>query len=248
MNGTEMITGIHPVREAILSGRSIEKVLLERDSQNQRLFEILKLCRQKKIPVTLLPPIKLKYMAGENCQGAAAKLSVREYVPVEKILEEAKKSGELPFLLIPEGIEDPQNLGALIRTALCAGVHGVVIPDNGAAGLSFGTSKASAGAVEYMNVCRTSNMAGALSLIKDNKIRLIGFEARQGKNLWDADLSGPVAVVLGGEHKGIKPHVRRHLDDVINIPMKGAVGSLNVSAAGAVVLYEIARRRATASK
>jgi 23S rRNA (guanosine2251-2'-O)-methyltransferase len=243
MNGTEMIVGIHPVREAVLSGRSIEKVLLERDSQNQRLFEILKFCRQKKIPVTLLPPVKLKYIAGEHCQGVAAKLPVREYVSVEKILEQAKTAGEAPFVLIPEGVEDPQNLGALIRTALCAGVHGVVIPDNGAAGLSFGTSKASAGAVEHMNVCRTSNMTGTLTLLKENKIRLLGFEAGQGKSVWDADLAGPVAVVLGGEHKGIRPHVKRHLDAVFHVPMKGVVGSLNVSATGAVVLYEIARRR-----
>ena len=248
MNQTELIVGIHPVREAILGGRSIEKVLLERGAQNGRLFEILKLCRQKKIPVSLLPPVKLMYIAGERSQGAAAKLSVHEYVTVESMLATAAKAEEQPLLLIPEGVEDPQNLGALVRTALCAGVHGVIIPDSGAVGLTWGTSKASAGAVEYMPVCRASNMPGTLTSLKENHIRLVGFEANQGAKLWDTDLTGPMAVVLGGEHKGIRPHVKRHLDLVVQIPMKGAIGSLNVSAAGAVVLYEIARQRTQKKK
>ncbi len=243
MNETEMIIGINPVREAILAGRSIEKVMLERDSENNRLFEILKLCRQKKIPITLLPPIKLKHIAGDRSQGAAAKLSVREYVSMEQILADVDKSNEAPLLLIPEGIEDPQNLGALMRTALCAGVHGIIIPDSCAAGLSFGTAKASAGAVEYVKVHRTTNMPGTLSFLKEKGIKLIGFEAGQGKNIWDADMKGPVAIVLGGEHKGIKPHIRRHIDMMVQVPMKGAIGSLNVSATGAVVLFEIARQR-----
>lgn len=241
---TQFITGINAVREAVESGRSIEKVFLEKDPHNARLFEILKTCRKKNIPISLVHPLKLKAMTPVNCQGVLAKASVRDYMPFDRLLELARKSGTQPLFVVAAGVEDPHNLGAIIRTALCVGAHGLILPLSDSAGLSDGTARASAGAVEHLPVSRVSDLPAALKALRSHGLRVVGFEASEGSPLWEADLSGALALVLGGENRGLLPHVRRNLDFIVRIPVAGPVGSLNVSVAGAVALYEAARQRA----
>src|SRR3989339_259350 len=243
-NSVQLIAGINPVREALVAGRSFESVTIQNDLKNQRLFEILKIARQRKIPVNLVPHAKLDKIYKGNHQGVLARCSVKEYASLDTILIAVNEKKESPFLLIPEGVEDPQNLGALVRTALCAGMHGIILPRTGAAGLSYGTEKASAGAITYMDITRVNDMPATLKSLKEQGIRIVGCESGQGRSLHDADLSGPIALVLGGENVGIRPHVRRNLDEVVHIPSQGPIGSLNVSAAGAVVIFEAVRQRA----
>jgi 23S rRNA (guanosine2251-2'-O)-methyltransferase len=241
-NTSDQIIGIHPVMEAINSGRSIEKVFIEKSTNGLRLFEILKTCRKMKIPVSLVHQAKLDSMSRGNTQGVIARIAVRNYATIEDLLNIAEQNPPALFV-IPEGVEDPHNLGAIIRSALCSGVHGVILPNEGSAGLTEGTAKASAGAIEHMKVARVSNMPGALKTLKAAGVRLIGFEAGNGKKIWDTKLTVPTAIVLGGENKGIRPHIRRELDELVHIPIQGAVNSLNVSATAAVALFEAVRQR-----
>ncbi len=238
----DQIIGINPVMAAINSGRSIEKVFIEKSTNGLRLFEILKICRKRKIPVSLVHQAKLDAMSRGNTQGVIARVSVKSYSTVDEILFRAKNTPP-PLLVIPEGVEDPHNLGAIIRSAECAGVHGIIIPAEGAAGLTEGTAKASAGSVERVAVARVSSMPAALKAVKDSGIRLVGLESGQGKSIWNMDLTQGLAFVVGGEHKGIRPHVMRELDEIVNIPLVGEVGSLNVSNAAAVALFECLRQR-----
>ena len=243
LDSTRLITGINAVSETIASGRSLEAVLLLKDTGNPRLFEILKTCRKRKIPVQLVPRQKLDALTQHNHQGALAFASVKEYAPLDALFALARDRNEPPLFVIPEGVEDPQNLGALMRTALCAGVHGLILPAADSAGLSEGASRASAGALEHLAVHRTANMPGTLKAVKEQGVRLVGFESGEGRPLWETDLSGPVAVVLGGENRGVRPHIRRELDAVAHIPLSGPINSLNVSATGAAVLFEAVRQR-----
>ena len=243
MAESRIIAGINAVREAMASPSGVERLFLQTPLNNPRVFEILKLGRKARVPISLVPEGKLDRLAGLNHQGAAACVPEKVYATLDAVLENAEKKGEPPFLLIPEGVEDPQNLGALIRTAVCAGVHGVVLPMTGAAGLTPGTSRASAGALSHMDVCREKSMPAALLMLKERGVRLVGLEAGQGKTVWETDLTGPLALVVGGENKGIRPHVRRHLDAVAHLPVRGNMGSLNVSAAASAALYEALRQR-----
>lgn len=238
-----IIAGINAVLEALSSPTGVEEVFLNNSVNSPRLFEVLKSARKARIPVHLVPENRLAQIAGPHHQGAAARAPAKAYTPLEEVLEAAAAKGEPPFLVIPEGVEDPQNLGALIRTALCAGVHGVVLPMTGAAGLTSGTERASAGALSHMAVCREKSMPAALETLKENGVRVIGLEAGEGAPIWETDLTGPLALVVGGENRGIRPHIRRSLDGLAHLPVHGNVGSLNVSAATAAALYEALRQR-----
>jgi 23S rRNA (guanosine2251-2'-O)-methyltransferase len=233
--------------EALNSGRSIEKVFIEKSTNGIRLFEILKVCRKKKIPISLVHQAKLDAMSRGNTQGVIARVALRDYVTVEDLLAKAEEAPPALFV-IPEGVEDPHNLGAIIRSALCAGAHGIIIPNEGAAGLTEGTAKASAGAIEHMPVARVSSMPAALKTLKAAGIRLIGLEAGKGKTIWQSDLTVPTALVLGGENKGIRPHIYRELDGLVHMPINGIIGSLNVSATAAIALFEAVRQRGSNRK
>lgn len=238
-----LITGINAVKEALLSPTGVECLFIEQSIHSPRLFEILKLARKLRIPVSLVPENKLRQIAGADHQGVVIRTPVKEYATLDKILQNASDHCEPPLIIIPEGVEDPQNLGALIRTALCAGAHGVLIPMTGSAGLTPGTERASAGALSYMDICREKSMPFAIATLKDQGVHLVGLEADEGPALWDVDLTGPLALILGGENRGIRPHIRRELDVLAHLPCQGSVGSLNVSAAAAAAVYEALRQR-----
>jgi 23S rRNA (guanosine2251-2'-O)-methyltransferase len=169
--------------------------------------------------------------------------AAREYCDVEDILAHAQELGQDPFLVVCDGIEDPRNLGAIIRCAECAGAHGVIIPKHHSAGITAAADKASAGAAEHMLIARVANLTAALQDLKKKGLWVYGAEANGNGQLWKTDMKGPICLVIGSEGQGISRLVRENCDFIMNIPMAGKVNSLNASAAAAILLYEIVRQR-----
>ncbi|HHY36509.1 MAG TPA: 23S rRNA (guanosine(2251)-2'-O)-methyltransferase RlmB [Firmicutes bacterium] len=241
----EIIEGRNAVLEALRSGRPIGKILVAAGSRPGPLQELRRLARERGIPVQEVDRTRLDRLSGTGKhQGVIARALAREYATVEEILQIARERGEDPFLLLLDGIEDPHNLGALIRTAECAGVHGVVVPKRRAAGLTAAVGRASAGALEYMAVAQVPNLARCIEELKGQGIWVVGADP-QGEQVYTAaDLTGPIAVVIGGEGKGIGRLVKEKCDFLVQLPMRGRISSLNASVAGSLLMYEILRQRA----
>ena len=236
------IAGRNPVTEAIRAGRPIDKILIQ-DGAGGAADRVRKLAQENGIPVEIVPKRDIdKLAAGENHQGIVAFASTHEYASVDDILKAAEKSGEPPFIVVLDGIEDPHNLGAILRSAECAGVHGVIIPKRNACGLTETVAKSSAGAVEYVPCAKVTNIARTL---EDLKLRGIWvYACDMGDELiYDQDMTGPLAIVIGSEGFGISRLVREKCDFVVSIPMKGQVNSLNASNAAAIIMYEVVKQR-----
>ena len=233
----EIIAGRNPVSEAIRSGRPIDRLLVARGEKSGAIVGILAKAREKKIPVKEVDRVKLDHLSpGTPHQGILAFAAVREYSTVDEIFECAESRGEPPFILVLDEIEDPHNLGAIIRTAECTGVHGVIIPKRRSAGLSFAAGKASAGAVEYMRVARVTNIAVLLDELKARGVWVYGADMN-GEDYRKIDFSGARALVIGNEGKGISRLVRDKCDVIVSLPMKGKINSLNASVAAGVLMY-----------
>ncbi len=242
-----IIYGVNPVLEAFRAGRGIEKLVLAEKRSGKEVTEIINLARGKNIKMSFEPRESLSRISRtENHQGVLAIVAAGRYSTLEEILKKAKGSGESPFLLILDGIQDPQNLGAIIRSAVCSGVHGVIIPKDRAVGLTSTVDKASAGAMEYMPVVKVTNIAQTLDALKKEGLWIIGTEGEAKANLYSADFKGAIGLVIGSEGEGIRPLVAKKCDILVSIPIKGRVSSLNASAAAAVVMYEVVRQRGTA--
>ena len=240
----DVIYGINPVTEAFKAGRGIEKVVLAEGRGGREVDEIINLARGRNIKVSFEPREALTRLSRtEGHQGVVAMVSAGRYATLEEILKKAKGSGESPFLLILDGIQDPQNLGAIIRSAVCSGVHGVIIPKDRAVGLTSTVDKASAGAMEYMPVVKVTNIAQTLDELKKEGLWIIGTEGKAKANLYSADFKGAIGLVVGSEGEGIRPLVAKKCDTLVSIPIKGRVSSLNASAAAAVIMYEVVRQR-----
>lgn len=242
-NHNDVIVGRNPVAEAVRSGRAIETILVARGNRNGAISVILAKAKDKGIVIKEVDSKKLDYMSGTQVhQGIAAIAAVKEYSTVEDILNTAKERGEDPFIIILDELEDPHNLGAVIRTAECVGAHGVIISQRRSAGLTYSAGKASAGAVEYMNVARVVNIPNTIDMLKEKGIWVYGADM-DGQLYTKTDLTGPVAIVIGNEGKGIGPLVAKKCDAVISLPMKGKINSLNASVAAGVLAYEVVRQR-----
>ena len=230
-----MIIGRNPVREALLSGQTIDTVYV---SGGNGLHEIRMLAQEKGAVVKTVSDQKLSQMCGDGVhQGVIAFGACAAYVTVEDLLEVSKKKGTAPFIIICDEIEDPHNLGAIIRIAECAGAHGVIIPKRRSATLTATAVKASAGAAEHLPVAKVSNLSSAIELLKKNGVWVYALEA-DGAPYKSFKYDGGRAFVLGSEGEGVSRLVRENCDFVVSIPMKGKINSLNVSAAAAVVLFE----------
>lgn len=239
---TDLIVGRNPVMEALKSGRPIDSVLVSNESgaSNGR---IIALCRQNSIVVKTVNQAKLNAMcAGMNHQGIAAIAAVHEYAQVEDIFELAKARGEAPFIIILDEINDPHNLGAIIRTAEAAGAHGVVVPKRGAAGLTAAVDKAACGALEYLPVARVPNLASLIDSLKEKGIWIYGADM-DGKFYYDTDFTGACAIVIGSEGYGISRLIREKCDFLVSLPMRGKISSLNASVAAGILMYEVSHRR-----
>ena len=241
---SDLITGRNAVTEALKSGRPIESLLVARstDSSGRSFGQIIAMAREMNITVKEVSPAKLDAMCGGSHQGIAALTAVHEYSSVDDIFALAESRGEAPFVILCDGIEDPHNLGAIIRTAEAAGAHGVIIPKRRAVGLTWAVGKASAGALEYMPVARVANLSACIEDLKKRGLWIYCADM-DGQTWCNGDLTGAVGLVFGGEDSGVSRLVREKCDGVLSLPMKGSINSLNASVACAIVIYEITRQR-----
>ena len=243
----ELIEGRNAVIEALRAGRAIDKLYINKGEVDKTLGHIASKAREKGIVVVECDRRKLDFMSQTHAhQGVIAVCAVREYCTVEDILAIARDSGEAPFVIVCDEISDGHNLGAIIRSAECAGAHGVIIPKRRSAGLTAVVDKASAGAAEHMAIARVPNIPAALQQLKEEGLWVYGTAADGQSDLWHTDFSGPVALVIGSEGDGMGRLVREHCDFIVSLPMKGRVSSLNASAAAAITMYEILRQRSKA--
>jgi 23S rRNA (guanosine2251-2'-O)-methyltransferase len=241
---SNIIVGRNPVVEALRSGKPIEKILFAHGLRGAAVEKVRHLARQRGVPCSEVGKSRLQELAGEAyAQGIVAVVGMQAYVDVEDILAEGERRGEPAFILVLDGIEDPQNLGAIIRTAECAGVHGVIIPKHSAASVTESVVRASAGATAHVLVARVTNLASTLEELKERGVWVVGAAAEAGKSYTEIDSSGATAIVIGSEGKGIRPLVREKCDYLVRIPMRGKVSSLNASVAGALLMYEVVRCR-----
>ena len=240
---SEVLYGVHPVKEALAAGRRrISRLFLARSRAGALAREIELAARNLGIPVSPLMPGVIPDPS-VNHQGVAALVSPFPALDLEDVLALAAKDPAPPLFLILDGMEDPHNLGALVRTALCAGVNAVILPDRSSAPLSPAVSKASSGALEHAVVTRVVNLARAIGRLKSAGIWVFGADARAKTPYWDQDFTMPAALVVGGEGRGIRTLVARECDGLVSIPQAGPLGSLNASVAGALLLYEAMRQR-----
>lgn len=237
----ERLTGIHAVREALASGRALERIVVARGRHGERVEELVRLARERGVPVRFEDRVQLDRMAGrEEHQGVVAVAASKRAASLEELVSTASPDA---LLVLLDGIEDPRNLGAIVRSALAAGARGAVIAERRAAGLTDTASRAAAGALEHLPVARVGNMARAMEELKTSGWWLVGLDERAEKPYTDQDFTGRVALVLGGEGKGLHELVRKRCDFLVAIPTVGPVRSLNVSVAAGVVLFEAVRQR-----
>ncbi|WP_295857720.1 23S rRNA (guanosine(2251)-2'-O)-methyltransferase RlmB [uncultured Oscillibacter sp.] len=240
-----LIEGRNAVIEALRAGESIDKIYLAKGETDKTLGHIASTARAAGVVVVEADRRKLDAMSRTHAhQGVIALAAVREYAAVEDILAAAQERGEAPLLVICDEISDPHNLGAIIRTAECAGAHGVVIPKRRSAGLTAVVAKTSAGAVAHLPVARVPNIPSLLKDLKKQGMWIFGTAADGTTSLYDADLKGPAAIVIGSEGDGMTRLVSESCDFLVSIPMRGKLNSLNASAAAAILLYEAVRQRA----
>jgi len=239
----EILYGLHAVREALRAeARPLQRLLVIR--MDKQFGDLVQLARVRHIPIHVQPLASFdRLVPGGKHQGVIAYAAAKAYESEEAILSRAAQKLEPPLLVILDGVEDPHNLGAVLRTAEGAGAHGVFIPERRAAGLTSVVAKASAGAIDYIPVARVTNTSRLLETLKEAGVWIYGVEPTATKLITEVDLTGPVGLVFGGEGKGIRPGVLQHCDERIRIPMKGRVQSLNVSASAAVTLFEAVRQR-----
>jgi 23S rRNA (guanosine2251-2'-O)-methyltransferase len=232
-----VLSGVHPVREALRAGRPLDRVLVARGTGGARLQEIIELCRQKSIPLRFEPREVLDRAShSANHQGVLAFGAAHEYAELEDVLPGAR------LLVVLDGVEDPHNLGAIVRTAHAAGAAAVVLPERRAAGLTETVAKAAAGALEHLPVVRAGNSAKVLETLKQKGFWIYGVDERGEQLYSDQEYLQPTAFVLGGEGHGLHQNVKNHCDVLVRIPMAGAIASLNVSVAGGVVLFDWLRK------
>ncbi|OUP62934.1 23S rRNA (guanosine(2251)-2'-O)-methyltransferase RlmB [Pseudoflavonifractor sp. An176] len=239
-----IIEGRNAVIEALRAGTAVDKVYIAKGETDATLGHIASTARGKGIVVVEADRRKLDAMSVTHShQGVIAVAAVREYASVSDILQSARDKGEAPLVVVCDELSDPHNLGAVIRTAEAAGAHGVIIPKRRSAGLTAIVAKTSAGAVSYLPVARVANLTALLRELKEEGLWVFGTAADGATSLYQADLKGPAAIVIGSEGNGMSRLVREQCDFLVSIPMRGQVNSLNASAAAAVVLYEAVRQR-----
>ena len=242
-NNKDIIAGRNPVSEALKSGRSIDTLYVAKGELTGSVKVIAALAKEKHIPVKEVDRKKLDFMTNRaNHQGIVALAAVKDYSSVDDIFELARQRDESPFVIVLAGIEDPHNLGAIIRTAECAGAHGVIIPSRRAAGLNFTVGKSSAGALEYVPVARVTNIAAAIDDLKQRGCWVYGADM-DGQTYCEAKLDGASALVIGAEGRGLGRLVREKCDVILSLPMLGKINSLNASVAAGVLMYEFTRQR-----
>jgi 23S rRNA (guanosine2251-2'-O)-methyltransferase len=243
MDKKEMIYGTRAVMEAIRAGRDIENILIQKDVRNDLINDLIDQARKQDVPFSFVPEQKLTGLTGKNHQGVIAQISSVHFESLENIVHKVFSEGRDPFLLILDRVTDVRNFGAMVRTAETAGIHAIVIPEKGSAPISADAMKTSAGALNFVPVCRTKNLKQTLRELKNSGIKLVACTERGAEVLYKIDLSGPLGLIMGSEEDGISPEILREADDLAKIPMTGQIHSLNVSVAAGIALYEAVRQK-----
>ena len=240
----DQVEGRNAVLELLESGRDINKILVANGEKHGSIHKLLAIAKERKIIVTEMERNKLNQIAQTpNNQGVIAIVPPYDYCEVEDILEEAKRKNEMPFILILDGIEDPHNLGSIIRTAETAGVHGIIIPKRRAASVNSTVSKVSAGAVEYMKIARVNNINETIRYLKEQDVWICGTDMDTNTIYTKQDYKMPIAIVIGSEGFGMSRLVKENCDFLVKIPMKGKITSLNASVSAGIIMYEVVKNR-----
>ncbi len=238
------IEGRNSVIELLKSGKDINKLYIQKGERHGSINEIIRLAKNNKVLITEIDKIKLDKMAQtNNHQGVIAIVPPYEYCEVDDILTEARNRNEDPFILILDGIEDVHNLGSIIRTAECSGVHGIIIPKRRSASVNSTVNKTSSGAVEYMKIARVNNLNDTIKYLKEKNVWIYGTDIDAKSYYDEQDYSGGVGIVIGSEGYGMSRLVKENCDFLIKIPMKGKINSLNASVSAAIVMYEVMKQR-----
>lgn len=241
--GDRIIYGIHSVLEAVDAGRELDRVLIKRGAGSDLFNKLLEELRRRNVPVQRVPVEKLNRLTGKNHQGVVARLSEIVYHDVASIIPGVFEAGEDPLILLLDGVSDVRNFGAIARSAECAGVHAIVIPVSGSAAVNADAIKTSAGALHRIPVCRHGDMLAVTRFLKESGLRLFAATEKANHTLYETEMNGPAAIILGSEERGISPVLLKNADHLISIPMKGSISSLNVSVATGIILFEMIRQR-----
>jgi 23S rRNA (guanosine2251-2'-O)-methyltransferase len=250
----DRLTGIHAVREALEAGRAFDRIVIARGRQDTRVEEIVQLARSRNISVRFEDRSQIDRLADtKEHQGIVGLVAARAAGSIEEILEAANAAaaagrGEKGLIVLLDGVEDPHNLGAIVRTSLAAGAHGVVIPERRAAGLTDTVARASAGALSHLPVAKVTNLARTMEELKEAGYWLVGLDEEGDQEYTDVDFNSPIGIVMGGEGNGLHELTRKRCDFVVKLPTVGPVKSLNVSVAAGVVLFEVVRQRKLAAR
>lgn len=242
----EWIAGKHSVLEALRSGRTIHKIWIAEQAQKHHTQPIVAEAKKQNVVIQFADKRKLDQLVNDvPHQGVVAQVAAHDYVEVGDLLERARARGETPFLLILDEIEDPHNLGSILRSADSTGVHGVIIPKRRSVGLTATVSKTSAGAVEYVPVARVTNIAQTIDTLKEEGVWVAGADVEATQLAYEADFKMPLAIVIGNENRGIGRLIKEKCDFLVKLPMLGRINSLNASVAASVFMYEVVRQRGT---
>ena len=243
-NFDDQVEGRNSVLELLESGKDINKIFVTKGEKHGSINKIIAIAKEKRVIVVEKDKRQMEEMAQtQNYQGVIAIVPPFEYCEIEDILEEAKTKNEEPFVLILDGIEDPHNLGSIIRTAETAGVHGIIIPKRRAASVNSTVNKVSAGAVEHMKIARVTNISETIERLKKSGLWICGTDIHTDKYYYNQDLTGALGIVIGNEGNGMSDKVRKSCDFLVKIPMKGKVTSLNASVSTGIVVYEAVKQR-----
>ncbi len=247
MGKPNLIFGMHPLLEALEAGREIDKILLKRGLRSEEVSRITALARERTIPLQIVPEERLTRLTRKQHQGVIAFISEIEYTPLETLIPMLYEAGRSPFVLLLDGLTDVRNFGAIARTAECAGVDALIIPERGSVTVTADAIKTSAGALHRLPVCRVSSIMSAVSLLQASGLKIVAASEKARDVYTETELRLPLGLVLGAEDEGVSEEVLRRADHIVRIPQVGAIGSLNVSVAAGVLIYEIVRQGAAVS-
>ena len=243
MDKNEFIFGIRAVIEAIEAGKEIDKILVKKDLQGELAQELFAVARSVGAPIQRVPIERINRITRKNHQGVVAYLSAVEYHTLDTLVPALYEAGETPFVVLLDGVTDVRNFGAIARTCECVGAHAIVIPARGSVSVNADAVKTSAGALHTLPVCRERSIQDAVRYLHDSGFTIVAASEKSNKNYTEVDYTTPIALVMGAEDTGVSPAVLRYCDEMVAIPMRGNIGSLNVSVAAGVMMYEVVRQR-----
>jgi len=238
-----LIIGRQPLVEALQSGKSIDKILLQKNTVGEVINTIRQLAREKNIPIQVVPVEKLNGMTKANHQGVLAFVARVAYMDLQQVIDHVVSNGELPLFLMLDGVTDVRNIGAIARSAVCCGAHALIIPDKGVGALNEEAMKSSAGALELIHICRVNSLLKAVDTLHLNGIKVFTSEMRATENVFELPFEDPCCIIMGDEGKGVQPYLAKAADHFFKIPMAGKFDSFNVSVASGIILYEAMKHR-----